>query len=116
MHFGFKFGKIPLCLKDSYIAQNYQNDKDTIEAFLYSKIDSSVLQRLKRGASLVEAPNIDKRPKEEDLKAIFENITDIKERNSKIVQAYKDGFSQHMMAKVLGLSQSTVSGIIKRYG
>ena len=115
-HYFLSEEPIPICLKDSYMAQNYQNDKEAIEAFLYSPIDSSILQRLKRGASLVEAPNIDKRPKEEDLKAIFENITDIKERNSKIVQAYKDGFSQHMMAKVLGLSQSTVSGIVKRYG
>ncbi len=90
--------------------------KSGIEAFLYSHIDSSVLQQLKRGASLIEAPNIDKRAKEEDLKVIFENITDIKERNSRIVQAYKDGYSQHMMAKVFGLSQSTISGIVKRYG
>jgi len=115
-HYFLSEEPIPICLKDSYMAQNYQNDKEAIEAFLYSKIDSSVFQRLKRGASLVEAPNIDKRPKEEELKVIFENITDIKERNSKIVQAYQDGFSQHMMAKVLGLSQSTVSGIVKRYG
>ena len=115
-HYFLNEEPIPTCLKNSYIAQNYQNDKEAIEAFLYSPIDSSVLQQLKRGASLVEAPNIDKRPKEEDLKAIFENITDIKERNSKIVQAYKDGCSQHMMAKVLGLAQSTVSGIVKRYG
>ena len=115
-HYFLSEEPIPICLRDSYIAQNYQNNKEEIEAFLYSQIDSSVLQKLKRGASLVEAPNIDKRPKEEDLKVMFENITDIKERNSKIVQVYKEGYSQHMMAKVLGLSQSTVSGIVKRYG
>jgi len=115
-HYFLNEEPISICLKDSYIAQNYQNDKEAIEAFLYSPIDSSVLQQLKRGASLVEAPNIDKRPKEEDLKVMFKNITDIKERNSKIVQAYKEGYSQHMMAKVLGLAQSTVSGIVKRYG
>ena len=50
--------KLPQCLKNSYIAQNY---KEAIEIFLNSAIDSSVLQQLKRGASLVEAPNIDKR-------------------------------------------------------
>jgi len=115
-HYFLNEEQIPSCLKNSYMIQNYQNDKEAIEAFLYSPIDNSVLQRLKRGASLVEAPNIDKRPKEEDLKVVFENITDSKERNSKIVQAYKDGYSQHMMAKVLGLAQSTVSGIVKRYG
>jgi len=40
-----------------------------------------------------------KRSKEEDLKQLFENVTGIKERNSKIVQAYREGYSQHMMAK-----------------
>ena len=115
-HYFLNEEPIPTCLKGSYITQNHQNDKEAIEAFLYSHIDSSVLQQLKRGASLVEAPNIDKRPKEEDLKVIFENITNIKERNSKIVKAYREGYSQHMIAKVLGLAQSTVSGIVKRYG
>ncbi len=106
---------LPNCLENSYIAQNYQNDKESIRAFLESPIDSSVLHQLKRGASLVEASNIDKRPKEEDLKKLFEDVTDIKDRNSKIVKAYQDGYSQHMMAKVLELAQSTVSGIVKRY-
>jgi len=115
-HYFLREEKLPQCLKNSYIAQNYENDKEVIEAFLHSPIDGSVLQQLKKGASLLEAPNIDKRPKEEELKQLFENITDIKERNSRIVKAYKEGYSQHMMAKVLGLAQSTVSGIVKRYG
>jgi len=62
----------------------------------------------------VEAPNIDKKPKEEELKSIFESITDIKERNSKIVQAYKEGYSQHLIAKVLGISQPAINGVIRR--
>jgi REP element-mobilizing transposase RayT len=106
--------KLPQCLKNSYIAENYQNDKEAIEAFLYSPIDSSVLQKLKKGASLLEAPNIDMSKKEEDLKELFENITDIKERNKKIVKAYKKGYSQHLIAKVLGVSQPAVSGVIRR--
>jgi len=50
-----------------------------------------------------------------NLKQLFKNVTDIKERNSKIVQVYKEGYSQHMMAKVLGVAHSTVSGIVKMY-
>ena len=69
---------------------------------------------LKTGASLVEAPNIDKKPKEEDLRVLFENVTDMKERNSKIVEAYAEGYSQHMIAKVLGISQPAVNGVIRR--
>ena len=108
--------KLPQCLKNAYIAQNYKDNKEAIEIFLNSAIDSSVLKQLKIGASLVEAPNIDKRLKEEDLRDIFKNITDIKERNSRIVQAYKDGYSQHMIANVLGISQPAVFGVIKRSG
>ena len=108
--------KLPRYLENSYMAENYKDDKEAIKEFLYSPIDSSALQKLKKGASLLEAPNIDKRPKEEDLKILFENVIDIKERNSRIVKAYKEGYSQHMMAKVLEMAQSTISGIVKRYG
>ncbi len=97
------------------MAQNYQEDKEAIEAFLNSQIDSSVLQQLKKGASLVEAPNIDRRAKEEDLRALFRDVTEKKDRNRKIAKAYKEGYSQHMIAKVLGISQPAVFGIIKNY-
>jgi putative transposase len=107
---------LPICLKNSYIAQNYQEDKELIKAFLNSPIDSSVLQKLKKGASLVEAPNIDRKLKEEDLKELFKGIVEKKDRNSKIAKAYKEGYSQHMIAKVLGVSQPAVFGIIKRSG
>ena len=33
-----------------------------------------------------------------------------------IVKVYKEGYSQHMIAKVLGMAQSTINGIVKRYG
>ena len=98
------------------MAQNYREDKEAIEAFLNSPIDSSVLQQLKKGASLVEAPNIDRRAKEEDLRALFRDVTEKKDRNSKIAKYYKEGYSQHMIAKVLGISQPAVFGIIKRSG
>ncbi len=39
---------------------------------------------------------------------------DLKERNDKIVKAYEQGYSQHMIAKVLGISQPAVHGVIKR--
>jgi len=113
-HYFLSKESLPDCLKNSYIAQNYHEDREAIEAFLNSPIDNSILQELKRGASLVEAPNIDKIAKEEDLKALFKDLIDKKDRNSKIVKAYKKGFSQHMIAKVLGISQPAVFGIIKR--
>jgi len=106
--------QIPECLKNAWVVEQYQNDREAIEAFLTSPIESSQLQELKRASSLVEAPNIDKRAKEEDLRELFQNITDIKQRNKVILQAIEEGYSQHMIAKVLGVSQQAVYGVVKR--
>jgi len=40
-------------------------------------------------------------------------IDDIQTRNKTIAKAYKQGYSQHMIAKVLGMTQSTISAITK---
>jgi len=45
---------------------------------------------------------------------MFENKEEVKERNKTIRKEYKKGYSQHMIAKVLDILQSTVSGVIKR--
>ena len=45
---------------------------------------------------------------------MFSQNKDIKERNNKIVKAYEEGYSQHMIAKVLDISQPAVYGVIKR--
>ena len=74
------------------------------------------LSDMKKASSLLEAPNTDKKPKEEVLRGILEQAKDNKERNRLIVQCYEKGYSQHMMAKVLGISQQAVCGVVKRYG
>ena len=108
--------EIPQCLKNAWVVKNYKDDKEAIEAFLTSPTDNTQLQELRKASSLVEASNIDKRPKIEDCQKLFKNISDTKTRNKTIVKAYKQGYSQHMIAKVLGMSQSTISAIIKRVG
>ena len=67
-------------------------------------IDMMQLQELKTASSLVEAPNIDNKPKIEELKKLFKNTQNIQERNKTIIQAIEKGYSQHMIAKVLGIS------------
>ena len=106
--------EIPECLQNAWIAQNHGNDHEAIQVMLNSKVDTSVLQELKKASSLVEAPNIDQKPDIEKLTKIFTNNKDLKERNQKIVKAYEEGYSQHMIAKVLGVSQPAVYGVIKR--
>jgi hypothetical protein len=113
-HYFLNYKNIPECLQNAWIVQNYRDDAEAIEDFLTNPVDTTQLQELKRASSLVEAPNIDIKPKIEDLVIMFEKITQTKERNEMIYKAYREGYSQHMIAKVLGLVQSTVCGIVKR--
>ena len=113
-HYFLDYKNIPACLKNAWIVQNHKDDKEAIEAFLTTPVDTTQLQELKTASSLVEAPNIDIKPKVEEVKKFFKNITDKKERNKMILKAIEKGYSQHMIAKVLGISQQAVFGVIKR--
>jgi DNA-binding NarL/FixJ family response regulator len=83
---------------------------------LESEVAMDALQELEKASALVEAPNIEKRPdtgKPEKMPTGHRKIT---ERNKQIVKAYRQGYSQHMIAKVLGISQPAVHGVMKRNG
>ena len=94
--------------------QNFKEDKEAIKAFLNSSVDSGELAEMKKASALVEAPNIDKKPDMKKLKKLFDKIETTQSRNVLIVKSYENGYSQHMIAKVLGLNQATVQRIIKR--
>jgi DNA-directed RNA polymerase specialized sigma subunit len=63
---------------------------------------------------LVEAPNKDKQPDMKKLIKMLSNTKDMQTRNKQIIKAYEQGYSQHSIAKVLGISQPAVNGVIKR--
>ncbi len=105
--------ELPICLKNSWLVQNF-SQKSEIKNFLNSSIDKDVLKELKSASMLVEAVQKSNKPNIEKLQKFFSKTKDRKDRNKKIVQAYKNGYSQHMIARTLGLSQPTVSAIIKR--
>jgi len=102
------------CLQNAWIVQHHGSDHEAIQVMLNSSLDSSVLQELKKASSLIEAPNIDKKPDIKKLTKMLLDTKDLEERNAKIVKAYEEGYSQHMIAKVLGLSQPAIHGVIKR--
>ena len=106
----------PACLSESWIIQHYKEDKEAIRALLNSEVDTAQLQELNTASSLVEAPNRDTKPDIHALRQIFNDDDDIKTRNANILKAYKQGYSQHMIAKVLGISQPAVNGVIRRSG
>ena len=107
-----------ICIKEickAWVVQNFKDDKVAIKVFLNSSVDARQLTEMKKASSLIAAPNTDKKPSEEVLRGILEKAKDKRERNRLIVQCYKEDYSQHMMAKVLGISQQAVCGIVKRY-
>ncbi|WP_297525567.1 sigma factor-like helix-turn-helix DNA-binding protein, partial [Sulfurovum sp.] len=77
-------------------------------------VDSTGLQEMRKASSLVKAPHVEKQLDSTRLKKYFENVQTTKERNAIICKAYQEGYSQHKIAKVLGLAQSTVSAIVKK--
>ena len=105
---------IPECLEQSWVVQNFLGDIEAIKTFLNTTVDTSQLDEMRKASSLVEASNVDKKPDEVKLKKILKKEKDTKERNKQIVKAYQQGYSQHMIARVLGLNQATVQRIIKR--
>jgi len=113
-HYFLDSKNIPECLEKSWIVQSYQEDIEAIQAFLTSAIDTSQLEEMRKASSLIEAPNIDKKPDEHKLKKQLLKVKDIKERNQQIVEAYKEGYSQQMIANVLNITQQAVFAVIKR--
>ena len=65
---------------------------------------------MRKASSVIEASNVNKKIDEVKLRKILEK----EERNKQIAKAYKQGYYQHMLAKVLQLKQATVQRIIKR--
>jgi len=98
----------------TWIVKNHRGDREATQAMLNSSVDSAVLQALKKASSLIDAPNVDKKPDIEKLTKMLTDTKDLQERNKEIVKAYKQGYSQHMIAKVLGLPQPAIYGLIRR--
>ena len=92
----------------------HKDNIDSIERFFESEISFEDLNEIQKASSLVETSGIKKELDEKYLLNLFNNTSDIKHRNINIVQAYKKGYSQYKIAKVLGLNQGTINRIIKR--
>jgi REP element-mobilizing transposase RayT len=106
--------EIPECLQKAWIVQNHGSDSEAIEAMLSSKVDTSQLDQMRKASGLIAAHNTEKKPDIKKLEKMLLDNKDTKERNKQIAKAYKKGYSQHTIAKVLKLNQATVQRIIKR--
>ena len=113
-YYFFKDKNIPKYLQDSWIVKTYKNNVKDIEDFFSLEIDSDDLKELKKASSLIDAPDIEKKTDEEKLKKLFEGVAHKQTRNKYIVEAYKQGYSQYVIANIIGISQPAVNKIIRR--
>ena len=102
-----------LCLRNSFIFTEFGNKNDRKE-FLQSTTDESILDEIKKASNLVVTSVNEKVLSTQRLKEIFANILDNKDRNTKIFQAIREGYSQYTIASHLGISQPYVNKIVKK--
>jgi len=108
------FKNTPEFLQNSWILKNYKDDINSIKRFFESEISLEDLTEIQKASSLIETSGIKKELDQHYLINLFKDIIDVKKRNKNIVIAYKKGYSQYKIAKVLNISQPAVAGVIKR--
>ena len=106
--------KMPKCLKNAWIYKNFNSSVDEIVEFITAPVDKDDIKEIAKASSLVIATNNSKIKTKERLNKIIGKYQDKKERNKKILQVYKAGYSQQMIAEVIGISQQGVGKIIKK--
>ena len=101
------------CLEGSFVFDEFK----TIDArldFLHSSIDERLLDEINKASNLV-ITSIKKKILDTDkLTTLFLNCNNVQERDALILQAYKEGYSQHNIAQCLGFSQPYINKILKR--
>ncbi len=103
----------PSYLQKSWVYDTFSTRKE-LESFFSTTVDMKEVKKIKKRANALTHQKEKKTFNVKTVEKLFENIINKKERNKKIVQLYKEGYSQHFIAKVLHLSQPCISNIIKR--
>ncbi len=101
------------CLKNSIVFKMYKDVNERLEFIQYA-YDERVLEDIKKASNLVVTSIKTKQLNENKIKKSLEKCNDIKDRNKIIYKAYKEGFSQHKLAMIIGVSQTQISRIIKK--
>jgi REP element-mobilizing transposase RayT len=108
-------GQIPKCCHKSVLVKQYSID--TLASFLdkpLSKEEIKDLETQKRKQIIKSKDKvIEKQTKE--LDKYFDTSMDKQRRDSAIVEAYKDGYTQASIAKAVGLSDAMVCMIVKKF-
>ena len=103
---------MPNCLKNAWIYKNFGKSVDEIVEFVTAPVDKEEMKTIAKASSLVVASESKEIKSKERLNELIGSYENKKERNEKIFQAYRAGYSQQMIAEVVGMSQQGVGKII----
>lgn len=101
------------CLEASLMFQEFGAIKERIELFERA-VDERVLDDIRKASNLVVTSVKEKRLDRQRLAMMFKDVKDNPDRDQRIANAYKEGYSQHTIAACLELSQPYINKIIKR--
>ncbi|MEA1920010.1 MAG: hypothetical protein U9N52_09235, partial [Campylobacterota bacterium] len=101
------------CLKGSIVFEMYTDVYERLEFIQYA-YNEKILEDIKKASNLVVTSIKTKQLNENKIKKSLEKCNDREERNKIIYQAHKEGFSQHKLATIIGVSQTQICRIIKK--
>ncbi|MEA3374087.1 MAG: transposase [Campylobacterota bacterium] len=102
------------CLHDSIMFTQFSMLKDRV-GFFENWYDEDVLKEIRKSSRLVVSSVKTQKLSLKPLRTLFKDYVDKNERNRKIVKAVELGYSQHMIANVLGMTQGSVSHVMKKH-
>ncbi|WP_456452081.1 transposase [Hydrogenimonas sp.] len=108
-----KHGHVPECAKESFLLRWYETAAllEGLEMTL-SEEEEERLEEIKKNSNRLKRSTAPI-PPAQNLKGFFKGILSKAERNEKIAEAHRAGFTQSEIARELGLSVSSVSRIVK---
>lgn len=101
------------CLKASFVFEDYNDVNERLEFIEYAH-DERILDEIKKASNLVVTSIKEHKPDIKKLQKKLHNAQNIDERNKILFEANKEGFSQHSLSTIVGMSQTQVSRIIKK--
>ena len=101
------------CLKSSVMFTQFLKLQDRLE-FFESWYDEDILKEIQKASRLVVSSVTNKELPRKRLQALFHACKKKAERNTKIVEAVELGYSQNQIAKVLEVTQGTISHVLRQ--
>ncbi len=108
-------GKVKSCMRDSFVFEWYENTNELLKTLQIkmSEEEQDKIARFQKEATSYKS-NPKKVSQKLQLDSYFKKINSKSERNEAIYEAYKDGFLQSEIAKYLGLTDASISKIVKK--